>query len=74
MEAPSFDLGIEDSEDLSKLIVEDSLKKYGDNDHVEDDEVTFNEIQGQTSGEAFKHHLDLNKVLEEALSPTEELY
>ncbi|KAK2444708.1 hypothetical protein QL285_015714 [Trifolium repens] len=69
-EIPSFDLGIEDSEDISKLIVEDSLEKVGDNSHDEDDEVTFNGIEGQ----AFKQNLDLNKVPEEILPPTTERF
>jgi hypothetical protein len=69
-EIPSFDLGIDDSEDISKLIVEDSLEKVGDNSHDEDDEVTFNGIEGQ----AFKQNLDLNKVPEEILPPTTERF
>ncbi|PNX66802.1 hypothetical protein L195_g055288 [Trifolium pratense] len=36
---PSFDLDISDDEDLSQLIVEDSLVKYGEMDTNDDSEV-----------------------------------
>lgn len=53
-------------------MVEDTLEKDGDNDIVKDDEVTFNGFDVQTLERTCKHHLDLNKVPQEILTPTNE--
>lgn len=69
-EFPSFDSSIEDSKNLSNLMIEDSLEENGDNDIVKDDEVTFNGFDVQTLERTCEHHLDLNKVPEEIPTPT----